>query len=100
MYLKIYDFKYTKNCGELEEDSKCSILEHMGNNCKQSYNVRYFNLDMIMSVGYLVGASDNLHISRRQMKKIFLKTDKVLSLYLQCIIFANTKSVKLWHRHL
>ena len=25
------------------------------------------------------------------MKKIFLKTDKVLSLYLQCIIFANTK---------
>lgn len=25
------------------------------------------------------------------MKIIFLKTDKVLSLYLQCIIFANTK---------
>ena len=41
-----------KKCEELEEDGTCSILEHMGNNGKQSYNVRYFNLDMIMSVGY------------------------------------------------
>ena len=26
-------------CGELEEDSTCSILEHMGNDGVQAYNV-------------------------------------------------------------
>ena len=36
---------------ELEESSVCSILEHMGNDGAQCYNVKYFNLDVILSVG-------------------------------------------------
>ena len=37
--------------GELEENSTCSILEHMGNNGKQKYKTKYYNLDMIISLG-------------------------------------------------
>ena len=37
--------------GELEENSTCSILEHMDNNGKQKYKTKYYNLDMIISLG-------------------------------------------------
>ena len=37
---------------ELEESSTCSILEHMGNDGKQIYTTKYYNLDAILSVGY------------------------------------------------
>ena len=33
---------------ELEERSTCSKMEHMGNNGKQGYNTKYYNLDMII----------------------------------------------------
>ena len=33
------------NCGELDEDSTCSILEHMGNAGQQAYHIRYYNLE-------------------------------------------------------
>ena len=33
---------------ELEERSTCSKMEHMGNNGKQDYNTKYYNLDMII----------------------------------------------------
>ena len=36
-------------CGELKEESTCSILEHMGNDGKQLYTTRYYNLDAIIS---------------------------------------------------
>lgn len=35
--------------GELEENSTCSILEHMGNNDNQRYTTKYYNLDAILS---------------------------------------------------
>ena len=38
------------NDGELEENTTCSILEHVGNNGKQVYNTNYYNLDMIISI--------------------------------------------------
>ncbi len=39
---------------ELDEGSTCSILEHMGNEGKQTYSTKYYNLDVILSVGYRV----------------------------------------------
>ena len=43
---------------ELTEESTCSILEHMGNDGKQSYNTKYYNLDAILSVGYRVNSKN------------------------------------------
>ena len=40
--------------GELDKDSTCSILEHMGNDGKQRYTTKYYNLDAILSIGYRV----------------------------------------------
>lgn len=42
--------------GELTEDSTCSILEHMANDGKRSYQTKYYNLDAILSVGYRVNS--------------------------------------------
>lgn len=42
--------------GELEENSTCSILEHMGNDGNQRYTTKYYNLDAILSVGYRVNS--------------------------------------------
>ncbi|MBE6451708.1 MAG: Fic/DOC family protein [Alphaproteobacteria bacterium] len=39
---------------ELDMLSTCSILEHMGTENKQSYYTKYYNLDMIVAVGYRV----------------------------------------------
>lgn len=43
---------------ELTEDSTCSILEHMGNDGRQIYNTKYYNLDAILSVGYRVNSKN------------------------------------------
>ncbi|MBR5574680.1 MAG: virulence RhuM family protein [Paludibacteraceae bacterium] len=40
--------------GELDSESTCSILEHMGNDGKQRYQTKYYNLDAILAVGYRV----------------------------------------------
>ena len=42
--------------GELDENSTCSILEHMGNDGNQRYTTKYYNLDAILSVGYRVNS--------------------------------------------
>lgn len=44
--------------GELSETDTCSILEHMGNDGKQSYQTKYYNLDAILSVGYRVNSKN------------------------------------------
>lgn len=44
------------NNGELSENSTCSKMEHMGNDGKQSYNTKYYNLDMIISIGFRVNS--------------------------------------------
>ena len=41
---------------ELSENSTCAKIAHMGNDGKQSYNTKYYNLDMIISVGYRVNS--------------------------------------------
>ena len=51
--------KHLKNIyasGELEESSTCSILELMGNDGKQLYSTKFYNLDAILSVGYRVNS--------------------------------------------
>ena len=50
--------------GELDKNSTCSILEHMGNDGKQRYATTYYNLDVIISVGYRVN-SINATVFRR-----------------------------------
>jgi len=44
--------------GELDEISTCSILEHMGNDARQLYQTKYYNLDIILSVGYRVNSKN------------------------------------------
>ena len=44
------------NDGELEENSTCSVLEHVGNNGKQKYKTKYYNLDMIISLGFRINS--------------------------------------------
>ena len=41
--------------GELEENSVCSFFEHTAEDGK-NYKVQYYNLDMIISVGYRVNS--------------------------------------------
>jgi prophage maintenance system killer protein/prophage antirepressor-like protein len=43
---------------ELDENSTCSILEHMGNDGKQQYQTKFYNLDAILSVGYRVNSKN------------------------------------------
>lgn len=53
--------KHLKNIfssNELEESNTCSILEHMGNDGKQRYQTTYYNLDVILSVGYRVNSKN------------------------------------------
>ena len=60
--------------GELEREATCSILEHMGNDGKQSYRTMFYNLDAILSVGYRVN-SRNATLFRRwatQVLKAYL----------------------------
>ena len=42
--------------GELEEESTCAKIAHMGNNGIQKYQTKYYNLDMIISIGYRVNS--------------------------------------------
>lgn len=42
--------------GELRESGTCSILEHKGNDGLQTYKTKYYNLDVILSVGYRVNS--------------------------------------------
>ena len=53
---------------ELDEDSVCSFFEHTGSDGKK-YNVQFYNLDMIISVGYRVNSKQGI-IFRKWANKI------------------------------
>ena len=55
--------------GELDIDSTCSILEHMGNDGKQRYTTKYYNLDAILSIGYRVN-SKNATLFRKWVNSV------------------------------
>lgn len=42
--------------GELNQKSTCAKIAHMGNDGKQVYNTKYYNLDMIISIGFRVNS--------------------------------------------
>ena len=54
--------------GELEENSVCSFFEHTAKDGK-NYNTQYYNLDMIISVGYRVKSQNGI-VFRRWANKI------------------------------
>lgn len=41
---------------ELNENSTCAKIAHMGNDGKQTYNTKYYNIDMIISIGFRVNS--------------------------------------------
>ena len=61
---------------ELDENSTCSILEHMGNDGKQAYSTKYYNLDVILSVGYRVNSKNATRFrqwSNKVLKQYLIK---------------------------
>ena len=71
--------KHLKNIyksGELIENSTCSILEHMGADGVQKYRTKYYNLDVILSVGYRVNSINATHFriwANKVLKEYLLK---------------------------
>lgn len=49
--------------GELEQNQVCSFFEHTANDGK-IYNTQYYNLDMIISVGYRVKSQNGITFKR------------------------------------
>lgn len=41
---------------ELDENSTCAKIAHVGNDDKQIYNTKYYNLDMIIPIGFRVNS--------------------------------------------
>lgn len=41
---------------KLDENNTCAKIAHMGNDGKQVYNTKYYNLDMIISIGFRVNS--------------------------------------------
>ncbi len=41
---------------ELNENSTCAKIAHVGNDGKQNYSKKYYNLDMIISIGFRVNS--------------------------------------------
>ena len=63
-------------CEELLEESTCSSLEHMGNDGKQLYSTKYYNLDAIISVGFRVNTKRGIEFrqwANRILKDYLLK---------------------------
>ena len=54
--------------GELEENSVCSFFEHTGNDGKK-YHVQFYNLDMIISIGYRVKSKQGI-VFRKWANKV------------------------------
>lgn len=52
------------NSGELEREGTYSILEYMGHEGTQKYTVKYYNLDIILSVGYRVNSKNAISFRR------------------------------------
>jgi len=61
---------------ELIENNTCSILEHMGADGIQKYRTKYYNLDVILSVGYRVNSINATQFriwANKVLKKYLLK---------------------------
>ncbi len=62
--------------GELDKKSTCSILEHIADKRKRLYGTVYYNLDVIISVGYRVNTKRGIHFRQwatKILKEYLLK---------------------------
>ena len=78
---------------ELEENSVCSFFEHTANDGKK-YNVQYYDLDMIISVGYRVNSKQGIAFRKwatKILKDYLLKGYAVNQKRLECL----EKTIKL-----
>lgn len=46
--------------GELDENSMCANFTHIGKLSVQEYNVKYYNLDVILAVGYRTNSTKGI----------------------------------------
>ena len=53
---------------ELSESSTCAKIAHVGNDGKQTYNTKYYDLDMIISIGFRVNSKKQLNLELGQIK--------------------------------
>ena len=58
--------------GELDENITCAKFAHMGMDADQVYETTYYNLDVIISVGYRVKSKRGVEF-RQWANKIFIK---------------------------
>lgn len=64
----IRNIQNTYKDGELEENLECSFFEHAGNDSKK-YNVKFYNLDMIISGCYRVNNKQGI-VFRKWVNKV------------------------------
>jgi len=69
--------------GELDEKSMCANFAHMGKLNVQEYNVKYYNLDVILAVGYRTNSTKGIlfrkwanNILREYLLKGYIVNDK------------------------
>lgn len=55
---------------ELDKDSTCAKIAHMGNNNKQQYITNYYNIDMIISIGFRVNSKPAIKFRKWSNKVI------------------------------
>ena len=91
--------KHLKNIydsGELEQDSTFSILENMGNDGKQTYQTKYYNLDAILSVGYRVNSRNATSFRRwaTQILRDYILKGYAINQRVECLEYRVTETEK------
>ena len=84
---------------ELDENSTCAKIAHVGNDGKQTYNTKYYNLDMIISIGFRVNSKKAIKFRTWANKIIKEYMIQVFSLYDERFLKAK-KSVQEYFKRL
>lgn len=96
--------KHLKNIyesGELDRESTSSILEHMGNDGKQRYTTTFYNLDVILSVGYRVNTVNATRFRQwaNQVLKDYLLRGYAINQQLQNIRYQLNEQRQILEKH-
>ena len=68
---------------ELDENSTCAKIAHMGNDGKQDYNTKYYNLDMIISIGFRVNSKKAIKFRTWANKIIKDYAERSITMYME-----------------
>ena len=68
---------------ELDENSTCAKIAHMGNDGKQVYNTKYYNLDMIISIGFRVNSKKAIKFRTWANKIIKDYAERSITMYME-----------------